>query len=207
MKTINAFILTTLFISLNVNAIPIHVRFPPAVAPVPQNHFSIGDSCLNKGRKVFLLSSAVNAPTSYVVCKKTVGKNSEINYYTLPGKVAGGDDVRQYLGCTVDSNGVATGYSVLWFSFGIYIPSDIRDASTSLVIEFNRGGTATVLQNYNTKRDIIVDYIRDDGVLISNVIIPSKIKPSPPVPFSTNRTIVRAVYSFPYGSGDIPCSY
>ncbi|HDS4550909.1 TPA: hypothetical protein QHZ43_004265 [Klebsiella pneumoniae subsp. pneumoniae] len=211
MKIINAFILT-IFISLNVNAIPIVVRKPPNTGTISTNPFYFGDSCNRSGREVYLINTAVKAPVSYVICKKTSGRTSEVTPYTMQGVPdAYSKPIKQYLGCTVSSDGISTGYSVIWFSFGTYAPSDIRDASQSLVNEATgaRGKSEemSILVNYHTKRDILIDYIRSDGQYISNITIPHNTPDSIPIPFPRNRMITRAIYSFPYSGGEVPCEY
>ncbi|HHT4259213.1 TPA: hypothetical protein ACTYZB_004880 [Klebsiella variicola] len=212
MKTVNAFILTILFISLNVSAIPIYTRKPPNAGTVSSVPFYFGDSCNRSGREVYLINTAINAPVSYVICKKTVGKTSEVTPYTLQGVPdAYSRPIKQYLGCTVSNDGISTGYSVLWFSFGIYAPSDIRDASQALVNEAtgegNDGKGMSILMNYNTKRDILIDYIRNDGQYISNIIIPHSTPDTIPTPFPLGRMVTRAIYSIPYTGGEVPCNY
>ncbi|MCE0845981.1 hypothetical protein LVQ79_10535 [Buttiauxella sp. A2-C1_F] len=209
MKTANLSFLTILAISLTAHSIPIHTRFPPNGGVISTNPISLGDSCNVNGREAYLVSSVVKYPVSFVVCRQTVGYKSEVSRYTLPGKSAPNDDnTRQYLGCTVSKNGVATGYDILWFSFGDYTPSDIKDASKALVIEATYAKKDTsVLENYHTKRDILIDYIRGDGVLISNILVPKASINNPPTAFPRSRTIVRAKYSFPYSGDDVPCNY
>ncbi|HBQ3191055.1 TPA: hypothetical protein L7W01_005366 [Klebsiella variicola subsp. variicola] len=212
MKTVSFSVLTIFLISLNVNAIPIHVRKPPNTGAKPTNPFYFGDSCNRNGREVYLINTATKAPVSYVICKQTVGRKSEVTPYTIPGKLdAYSDAVKQHLGCTVSNDGISTGYSVLWFSFGTYVPSDIRDASQALVNEAtgpdSNGKDTTILENYNTKRDILIDYIRGDGKLISNITIPHQSVDTIPTPFPRNRIITRAIYSFPYSGGEVPCNY
>lgn len=212
MKAASFNLLIILLITLNVNAIPIHVRNPPLTGLNPSSPFSFGDSCNNNGREVYLINTAVNASISYVICKKTVGRKSDVTSYILQGKSDAYDKpVKRFLGCTVSDDGISTGFNVLWFSYGKYTPSDIRDASQALVNEASdaseqKKGTS-VLMNYNTKRDILIDYIRKDGVLISNIIIPRNTIETSPTFFPRNRVITRAVYSFPYNGNEVPCDY
>ncbi|HGH5398727.1 TPA: hypothetical protein ACJI3N_005331 [Raoultella planticola] len=212
MKTAIFSVLTIFLISLNVNAIPVYVRKPPNTGTIPSSPFYFGDSCNRNGREVYLINTATKAPVSYVICKQTVGRKSEVTPYTIPGKLdAYSDAVKQHLGCTVSDDGISTGYSVLWFSFGTYAPSDIRDASQALVNEAtgvdNDGKEMSILMNYNTKRDILIDYIRSDGQHISNIIIPHQTPDTIPTPFPRSRMVTRAIYSFPYSGGEVPCNY
>lgn len=212
MKIANFSALVIFLISLNVSALPIYVRKPPATGTVPSIPFYFGDSCNKNGREAYLINTAVNAPVSYVICKQTLGRKSEVTPYTLQGlQDAYSKPIKQYLGCTVSNDGISTGYSILWFSFGTYTPSDIRDASQALVNEASgvgqNGNEISILVNYNTMRDILIDYIRGDGKHISNVIIPHNTPETIPTAFPRKRMITRAIYSFPYSGGEVPCNY
>nr|WP_314432211.1 hypothetical protein [uncultured Pantoea sp.] len=201
-----------LLVSFGLCADPVLTRLQPATGQYNTDPFIHGDSCGKdgKGRKVSVENSSTpNVSLSYVICERTYGRNSRVSNYVLNGRpTLNTPKTKTYVGCTVSDDGVATGFEVLWFSFGTYTPSDITNASQAAVIESNGSGKSRILMNYHTKKDMLVDFVRANGTKISNIVVPkSTNEDAPPTVVPAGSRVFNVRYSFPYTGGEIPCNY
>lgn len=203
--------LLVFFITFGIKAEPIYTRPEPSNGDFISSHFIEGGTCNEKGREQFLTGSLTkNVTMSFLVCAQTVGKQSKLSSYTINGPAEEKWPAnRVSVGCSVSDDRIATGYTVIWFSFGNHLPSDITDASQSMVIEqHGQPAAKRFLMNYHTKKDVLVDLIRSNGTRVSNVIIPkNNDSRPPPQPLSPGTRVVNIRYSFPYTGGEIPCGY
>jgi hypothetical protein len=161
------------------------------------------DSCgrNRNGRKVFISNNNVGKKFSFIICRQVFGYTPTNSSYLLDGKLnAQSPPTEQYLGCTVNDDGISTGYSVLWYDLGGYLPSDITNAESTLIIANMHSGPKYLINNHQNK-SIIFDYREKDGKIISN----QTVSPAESFFLKSGSSVIRAKYSFPYSGGIVPC--
>lgn len=161
-----------LIFPLYANAIDIHTRhtvgsMSPSIA--------FGDTCNKTGRMVYVRNIDPRNDMGVAVCKQTSGYSPQQFNYVIPKNTPQKKDgTSAYIGCTVEG-GISTGYNVIWWDPGGYVPSSIMNAQESIVLELSRKLThqkpppppeyvQVLLTNPNQSRGMVVNYTTPQNI-------------------------------------------
>ncbi|MFX2608937.1 hypothetical protein [Enterobacter mori] len=198
MKFIYTYTLSMIFLSANAYAGTVHERHPENGGTIQD--IQLGDSCNGNGRVAFLENINVKQSLAYVVCKQVAGHSPTNTSFVLSSRLSLNEPpIKRVLGCTVE-NGTSTGYKILWFQFGTYLPEDIKNAESTLIVERSSSDKTGVVLNGHKNKSILIDYAKN-GKIYSNYTVDKDNRYYIP----PGATVVRAKYSFPYIGNMVPC--
>lgn len=186
-----------LFFPLCSFAIDIHERFSgSAQSPVLYK----GDSCSGSGFKWYIKSNDYYHNIGVAICKQTSGKNPLQKNYVIKKKSFQNQDNTIYVGCSVEE-GVSTGYKIIWWDTGNYVPSSIMDAQKSVVLLLDQKGRQILLKNPNQSRAMVVSYTTNKNVnKIESIPVNDMIN------FLNGYTVNSIKYTYTY-SGTLICDW
>lgn len=198
MKFSYTYTLAIFLLSFNVYAGSVYERYPENRGTI--RDIQLGDSCNGNGKIAYLENINVKQNLAYVICKQTAGHLPTNTSFVLSGRSSLNEPpVKRVLGCTVES-GTSTGYKILWFQFGTYLPEDIKNAENTLIVERRSPNQSGVVLNGHKNKAILIDYAKNGKIYSNYTVEKDNMYYIPP-----GASIVRARYSFPYSGNVVPC--